>query len=158
MSNIGCIEISSLDGTASTTQVTHNGNQIAGITAIRAEVLGPDGCWSAKLNFEMAPIRVAASLASCTAELDDHTAKVMRNLPSKFLVSLVSQILKEVSSREDVDALPDIAWMTNYMLEEEFPIEHAIALSRIVGLVNECEDSEKDILEFSANLYRKYVE
>jgi len=51
---------------------------------------------------------------------------------------------------------PQLAWIISYIEEEGFPKEHLEALCHIVGLFNECEESEKEIFDFAHYLRKKY--
>ena len=51
---------------------------------------------------------------------------------------------------------PQLAWIISYIEEEGFPREHLEALCHIVGLFNECEESEKEIFDFAHYLRKKY--
>jgi len=51
-----------------------------------------------------------------------------------------------------------LKWIVNYLVEEDFPYEHLDAIIKIVGLFNDCEESETEIFEFVSELYKKYSE
>ena len=53
---------------------------------------------------------------------------------------------------------PEIFWIVKYLISEGFPKEHLNALCKIVGLFNDCEESEREIFEFTDQLYKKYTE
>ena len=59
---------------------------------------------------------------------------------------------------EDQEKQKVLMWIENYLLEEDFPLEHLDALSKIVALFNDCEESESDIFDFVINLFQKYAE
>ena len=50
-----------------------------------------------------------------------------------------------------------INWMVRYMLDEGFGEKHLESLQHIVGLMNDCEDSEAEILAFAKSLRDKYA-
>lgn len=50
-----------------------------------------------------------------------------------------------------------VRWLVNYLIEENFPRRHLGALCHIVGLFNDCEESESEIFEFAKRLYMKYA-
>jgi hypothetical protein len=50
-----------------------------------------------------------------------------------------------------------IRWMVDYITEESFSAKHLEALCWIVGLFNECKESEKEIFDFAQRLYDKYA-
>lgn len=50
-----------------------------------------------------------------------------------------------------------IYWIANYLVSENFPLEHLTALEHITGLFNDCKESEIEIFEFSKALYEKYA-
>ena len=50
-----------------------------------------------------------------------------------------------------------INWMVRYMLDEGFADKHIEAVCYIVGLMNDCEDSETEILNFAYQLRKKYA-
>ena len=56
------------------------------------------------------------------------------------------------------DKNPEIFWIVKYLISEDFPKKHLDALCKIVGLFNDCEESEKEIFEFVGKLYKKYAE
>jgi hypothetical protein len=58
---------------------------------------------------------------------------------------------------DDESVNRQIKWMINYLIEEGFSGRHLEALCWIVGLFNECEESEREIFEFAAQLYNKYA-
>jgi len=45
----------------------------------------------------------------------------------------------------------------HYVLDEGFSERHVKVLVKIVGLFNDCEDSEREVFEFVDRLYDKYV-
>ncbi len=49
-----------------------------------------------------------------------------------------------------------IEWMVNYLVEEDFPFEHLHSLSKIIGLFNDREESEKEIFEFAKKIEITY--
>ena len=51
-----------------------------------------------------------------------------------------------------------LMWIENYVIEEDFPWEYLDALHKIVGLFNDCTESEDEIFEFAKNLFQKYAE
>jgi len=60
---------------------------------------------------------------------------------------------------EDVTSTDNnrINWMVRYMLDEGFKETHLDAIQHIVGLMNDCEESESEILAFASKLRKKYA-
>ena len=50
-----------------------------------------------------------------------------------------------------------LAWMVRYITEEDFPKKHIEALCHIVGLFNDCKESEEEIFNFAHHLFEKYA-
>ncbi len=50
-----------------------------------------------------------------------------------------------------------LEWINKYITEEQLPKEHMEALCYIVGLFNDCEESEKAIFDFAHDLHRQYA-
>ena len=50
-----------------------------------------------------------------------------------------------------------VDWMVMYLIEESFSKRHLNALVKIIGLFNECEESETEIFEFSQKLFERYA-
>lgn len=50
-----------------------------------------------------------------------------------------------------------INWIVRCMLDEGFRDSHLLAIQTFVGLMNDCEESETEILEFAKQLRKKYV-
>jgi len=69
---------------------------------------------------------------------------------------------KEMSEAKSVrverSVSPQLAWMINYIEEERFPKECLEALCIIVGLFNECKESEKEIFDFAYHLRKRYAD
>ncbi len=58
---------------------------------------------------------------------------------------------------EDPKKAKTLEWINYYLVEEGFPHEHLEALAHIVGLFNDCEESEKEIFDFAHYVYKKYA-
>lgn len=54
-------------------------------------------------------------------------------------------------------AINKLLWIIRYLLEEDFSAGHLDALATIVGLFNDCQESEKEIFEFADRLHHKYA-
>ena len=52
--------------------------------------------------------------------------------------------------------LRKLLWIVNYVVVESFGEKHLDALVGIVGLFNDCGESERAILEFVERLFQKY--
>ena len=59
--------------------------------------------------------------------------------------------------REHVRQSKQLAWIIRYIVHEGFGEKHLEALVHIVGLVNCCAESEREILEFADKLYERYA-
>lgn len=55
------------------------------------------------------------------------------------------------------DKAEQLGWIVHYLVQEDFPLVHLKALTKIVGLFNDCRESEAEIFEFAINLYQKYA-
>ena len=67
------------------------------------------------------------------------------------------KITLKLKNFQDPEKQEKLEWIVNYLVEENFPPEHLNAISKIVGLFNDCEDSETEIFKFVDRLYKKYV-
>lgn len=57
----------------------------------------------------------------------------------------------------DPEKQKHLDWINRYLVEENFPAEHLIAISHIVGLFNDSTEAEAEIFNFSKRLYAKYA-
>lgn len=63
----------------------------------------------------------------------------------------------DMKSFGDTERNKTLEWIINCLIEEDFKKEHLTALSHIVGLFNDCRESEAEIFEFANKLYQKYA-
>lgn len=73
----------------------------------------------------------------------------------------IAEALEKITDQKkftDQDKQKHLDWMINYLVEEDFSEQHLAALDHIVGLFNECEESEKEVFDFAYNLHKKYAE
>ena len=63
--------------------------------------------------------------------------------------------LRFVNTEEKI--APRLEWLTHYVTEEDFPVEHLDALCHIVGLFNDCKEAEAEVFAFAAKLWAKYA-
>jgi len=59
---------------------------------------------------------------------------------------------------QDPEKQKRLEWIVNYLVEENFLPEHLDAIIKIIGLFNDCEESETEIFEFVDKLETKYSE
>lgn len=57
-----------------------------------------------------------------------------------------------------IRTVPKVEWIINYVGGEGFPDKHMEALCHIIGILNDCEKSEKEILNLADRLYKEYAE
>lgn len=50
-----------------------------------------------------------------------------------------------------------LEWIVDYLVEENFSLQHLDAIVHIVGLFNDCKESEAEIFKFAKELYEKYA-
>lgn len=50
-----------------------------------------------------------------------------------------------------------LIWIIRYVIEENFSIKHLDAIASIVGLFNDCKESEREIFEFANRIHEKYA-
>ena len=58
---------------------------------------------------------------------------------------------------EDPEKAKQLEWMVHCLTKEDFSLKHLVALTHIVGLFNDCKESETEIFEFADKLYKKYA-
>lgn len=66
----------------------------------------------------------------------------------------MNKIMQTFKNQEKAKRLE---WIVSYLVEEDFPLEHLDAIIHIIGLFNDCKESEAEIFEFEKELYAKYV-
>lgn len=54
------------------------------------------------------------------------------------------------------DATAQLGWINYYIVSEDFGTKQLAALVTIVGLINNCQESEDEILEFADKIRKKY--
>ena len=75
------------------------------------------------------------------------------HISNRFSLRTKNKAMKEFKDKEKNEYLE---WIVNYIVEENFPKEHLIAIRHIVGLFNDCKESEREIFDFSKKLCAKY--
>jgi len=50
-----------------------------------------------------------------------------------------------------------LSWIQMYVKEEGFSERHFQAIEHIVGLFNDCQESEEEIFGFADELFQKYA-
>lgn len=76
----------------------------------------------------------------------------------KSLVNIMSvyDLEEHWVGREYIHQAKQLAWMVNCIAREGFGEKYLDALVKIVGLFNDCEDSEREIFEFADKFYERY--
>ena len=58
---------------------------------------------------------------------------------------------------EDPKKAKTLDWIVDCLVREDFSHKHLEALAHIVGLFNDCKESETEIFYFAHHIYKKYV-
>lgn len=67
------------------------------------------------------------------------------------------KVIKGLQNFKDQAKANKLKWIVDYLVEENFSLEHLDAIMHIVGLFNDCKESEIEIFEFEKKLYQKYA-
>lgn len=82
-------------------------------------------------------------------------------LTSRLINIMVKQVMQHNTpyseQRPSSIIAEKLAWILDFVIEEGFSADHLDAICHIIGLFNDCEESEKAIFAFSECLYEKYA-
>jgi len=73
------------------------------------------------------------------------------------IMALYGDLEERWIKREDLRPAKLLAWMVNHIIVEDFGQARLDALSKIVGLFNDCEEAEREIFDFANSLYERYA-